>query len=64
VQAALDKIQDRNGPFVWKNSYVWCYNFVQDFTVAHPIYPDDKGKKQSDSKDIKCNTLASSCDMR
>jgi len=61
VQATLDKIQDKYGPFVWKDSYVWCYNFVQDFTAAHPIIPEHKGKKQSDVKDINGKMFIAEC---
>ena len=61
VQATLDMIQNKHGPFVWKDSYVYCYNFVQDYTAAHPIFTDHVGKKYSDSKDINGKLYVAEC---
>ncbi|MGA2940376.1 MAG: cache domain-containing protein [Syntrophobacteraceae bacterium] len=51
LEAALAKIQDANGPFVWKDSYV----FVIDFdgkVLAHPVTPNLVGKVMSGLKDV------------
>jgi hypothetical protein len=51
LEAALAKIQDVKGPFVWKDSYV----FVIDFdgkVLAHPVTPNLVGKTMSGLKDV------------
>ena len=51
IEAALPKLQDPKGPFVWKDSYV----FVQDLQgkmLAHPINPKLIGKSFNGLKDV------------
>ncbi len=51
IEAALPKLQDSKGPFVWKDSYV----FVQDLEgkmLAHPINPKLVGKSFNGLKDV------------
>jgi len=51
VDAAVAKIQDAKGPFVWKDSYV----FVMDMDtkmLAHPITPTLVGKTLAGLKDV------------
>jgi len=35
--AAIKKFSDRNGPFVWKDSYVFCVDNDQAKMLAHPF---------------------------
>lgn len=39
IKATLEKIQDKNGPFVWKNTYIFCIDIEKGWNVAHPIKP-------------------------
>ncbi len=51
VDAAVAKIQDAKGPFVWKDSYV----FVMDMDgkiLAHPVTPNLVGKTITGLKDV------------
>ncbi|MBW1682063.1 MAG: cache domain-containing protein [Deltaproteobacteria bacterium] len=51
LDAALEKIGDKNGPFVWKDSYVFCIDLKQATVLAHPIKPKLRGKKLIGIKD-------------
>ncbi|SPF35270.1 Cache, type 2 domain protein [Syntrophobacter sp. SbD1] len=51
LEAALPKLQDPKGQFVWKDSYV----YVQDLEgkmLAHPMVPALVGKNSSGLKDV------------
>jgi len=52
LEAALAEINDPHGPFVWKDSYVFCYDYAQDIMAAHPIAPKLVGQCLSELKDI------------
>jgi len=49
MDAAFQELQNKNGKFVWKDSYV----YVMDFTgkhLTHPLLPDRVGKNFLESK--------------
>lgn len=50
VDAAAATINDKNGPFVWKDTYVWV-NDLDGNMIAHPIKPSMIGKNWMDLKD-------------
>jgi cytochrome c len=50
VDEAVKVINDKNGPFVWKDTYVWL-NDLDGNMLAHPIKPDMIGKNWMDLKD-------------
>lgn len=35
-EAAMAKIMDKNGPFIWKDTHVYCIDSEQGFILAHP----------------------------
>jgi cytochrome c len=37
LQTALEKIMDKNGPYKWKDSYVFCMEDGMGKLLAHPI---------------------------
>jgi signal transduction histidine kinase len=37
IEPSLKKIMDKDGPFVWKDSYVFCIGNQVGKTLAHPI---------------------------
>ena len=37
LQPALEKFMDQNGPYKWKNSYVFCMDDDMGKLLAHPI---------------------------
>ena len=39
VEAALEEINDKGGPFVWKNTYVFCFNEDTVKMIGHPYVP-------------------------
>jgi len=50
LEAALPELNNKNGKFVWKNTYVW----VMDFTgthLTHPKNPEMVGKNVVNWKD-------------
>jgi len=51
VEATLDAIKDRNGPFVWKDTYVFCIDVESGKMLAHPIKPKLIGKMLMGIKD-------------
>ncbi len=53
--AGLAVINDKNGGFVLKNTYVFAYDCSNGTVVAHPIRPHLIGKKFMALKDIKGN---------
>lgn len=52
LDATLEKIKDRNGEFVWKDSYVFCINLDTAKMLAHPIKPKLIGKMLMGIKDV------------
>ncbi len=52
LEEALKIIQDKNGPYVWKNSYVFCIDMDTKFTIAHPVKPKLIGKNFVHIKDV------------
>lgn len=51
-EAALQKIRDPNGPFVWKDSYVFVLH-TNGMLVAHPFWKDHEGTNVLEMKDPK-----------
>lgn len=51
-EAALPKIRDKNGPFVWKDSYVYVMH-MDGMMVVHPFQPELEGINQIGLKDVK-----------
>lgn len=51
LEAALKKLNDKNGPFVWKDSYVFCIDIEKGINLAHPILPVHAGKVVTGLKD-------------
>ncbi len=39
LEAALKKFNERPGPFVWKDSYVFCFDDKDAKMLAHPMFP-------------------------
>lgn len=37
VDASVKKIMDKEGPYIWKDSYVFCFDNDLGKTLAHPI---------------------------
>ena len=52
LEAALETIGQSDGPFVWKDTYVFVVNMDQSTVMAHPIKPKLVGKKLAGIKDI------------
>lgn len=52
LEATLAAVQDKNGPFVWKDSYVFCIDINKKANVAHPIKPKLVGKNLMHVKDV------------
>ncbi len=52
LDATLKQIQDKNGPFVWKDTYVFCLDLKKTCNVAHPIKPALIGKNLMAAKDV------------
>jgi len=54
-EAGLSEFMDRNGRWVWKDTYVFVLRCDQMTVVAHPINPKLVGKNHAGVKDIKGN---------
>ena len=52
IEKALKQVGDKNGPFVWKDSYVLATSADQAVTQAHPIKPGLVGKNLLHVKDV------------
>jgi len=50
-ETALKKLNDKNGPFVWKDSYVLCIDIGTGAVLAHPMLPNVVGKMSQKFKD-------------
>ncbi len=51
VEAAMAKIQDAHGSFVWKDSYVYAADIQDGKVLAHPMAPGMVGKAWGGLKD-------------
>lgn len=51
LEVALAAVGDRQGPFVWKDSYVFCIDMDKQCNIAHPIKPRLVGKNLMGIKD-------------
>ncbi len=47
----LKAINDKSGPFVWKDSYVFCMDMEKQFVIAHSERPQLIGKNLFNVKD-------------
>ncbi|MEA2101450.1 MAG: cache domain-containing protein [Thermodesulfobacteriota bacterium] len=51
LDEALVTLNDKNGPFVWKDTYVFCVDMDRATVLAHPIKPVLIGKDLIGMKD-------------
>ncbi|WP_027362587.1 cache domain-containing protein [Desulfospira joergensenii] len=51
LDATLAVIMDKNGPFVWKDTYIFCIDIEKKANIAHPIKPKLIGKNLMHVKD-------------
>lgn len=51
LDEAVKMINDKNGPFVWKDTYVFCLDLEKKCNIAHPIKPKLIGKNLMGAKD-------------
>lgn len=51
-ESMLKKINDRNGPFVWKDTYVFCIDIKNGWNLAHPIKPGLIHKRLAGMRDM------------
>ncbi len=51
IDEAIKQVGDKNGPFVWKDSYVFATSADEAITQAHPIKPGLVGKSLLHVKD-------------
>lgn len=52
LEPALETLNDKSGPFVWKDTYVFCIDLDKQYNVAHPIKPGLIGKNLMGIKDV------------
>jgi signal transduction histidine kinase len=52
VEEAVKVIADKNGPFVWKDTYVFAVDLDTRKVVAHPIIPALVGRELMGVKDV------------
>lgn len=52
LETALETINDKNGPFVWKDTYVFVLDLGSTEIAAHPIKPGLIGKNLMALKDV------------
>lgn len=52
LETALETLNDKNGPFVWKDTYVFCIDLEKQYNIAHPIKPGLIGKNLMGIKDV------------
>ena len=52
VEAAIKILNDKNGPFVWKDSYIFAYDVDKGVVVVHPVTPGLVGKNLTALKDV------------
>ncbi|MBI9077136.1 MAG: cache domain-containing protein [Desulfatibacillum sp.] len=54
IEKAIQTLNDPKGPFVWKDSYVFCLDLDKRLVIAHPTNPKLIGKDWAMSaKDVK-----------
>lgn len=51
LEETLKMINDKKGPFVWKDSYVFCIDMDKQANIAHPERPQLIGKNIFNIKD-------------
>ncbi|OGR27593.1 MAG: hypothetical protein A2277_06550 [Desulfobacterales bacterium RIFOXYA12_FULL_46_15] len=51
LEATLAVLNDKAGPFVWKDSYVFCISMETFAVIAHPVIPNLIGKNMMGTKD-------------
>ncbi|RJQ56180.1 MAG: sodium:calcium antiporter [Desulfobacteraceae bacterium] len=51
LEETLKVVQDKKGPFVWKDTYVFCIDMDKQCNIAHPITPTLVGKNLMGVKD-------------
>ncbi len=51
LEETLKVVNDKNGPFVWKDSYVFCIDIEKQCNIAHPERPQLIGKNLFNVKD-------------
>ena len=51
LEMASQAIGDKEGPFVWKDTYVFCLDLNKTCNIAHPIKPKLIGKNLMAAKD-------------
>ena len=56
-EEAFEVINDKNGPFVWKDTYCFVFD-LNGAVVAHPIKPKLVGKNLMAMKDVKGKMFA------
>ena len=53
LEAALEKINDPNGPFTWKNTYVFCFEDETAKMLGHPyVYSEALGISLKNKADV------------
>ncbi len=52
LDETLAVLMDKNGPFVWKDTYVFCIDIEKQANIAHPIKPKLIGKNLMHVKDV------------
>ena len=52
LDEAIKKINDKSGPFVWKDTYVFTVDLDKTMVIAHPIKPGLIGKNLMALKDV------------
>ncbi|MGD8386275.1 MAG: cache domain-containing protein [Desulfobacteraceae bacterium] len=52
LESALETLNDKGGPFVWKDTYVFCVDLEKQYNIAHPIKPGLIGKNLMGIKDV------------
>ncbi|MDM8515938.1 cache domain-containing protein [Desulfobacterales bacterium HSG16] len=51
MDAAIAKIMEKDSPFMWKDTYVFCINMKTGVMLAHPAVPNMVGKNVKGFKD-------------
>lgn len=52
LESTLVAISEKTGPFVWKDSYVFCISMETYAVIAHPVIPALIGKNMMSTKDV------------
>ncbi len=56
-EASLTQFNQKQGPWVWKDSYVFVLDCTSNVIAAHPIKPELVGKDITSMKDTKGNSF-------